>query len=135
MEPIERPEPYACGSDLFGKPTLLVDWLSGDDKQAAKRSQSAGEERHISWSELFLDLVFVAAIARLGESLRGDDDDPDFLPAFDWVVKFGVVFSVWGQSTYYATRFFVDDLFHKLYLATLMIGVTLLAVHSKVTTQ
>ena len=30
------------------------------------------QEREVSWSELYFDLVFVVGIARLGETLRED---------------------------------------------------------------
>ena len=46
---------------LCRRPTLLVDWLDGDAKRGVRKDE--GKERHISWSELFFDLIYVAGAA------------------------------------------------------------------------
>jgi low temperature requirement protein LtrA len=64
------------------------------------------EERHATWTELFFDLVFVAAIAALGAILRED-------PSLDGILRmaglFVPVWWVWIGFTLYADRFDSDD--------------------------
>lgn len=52
------------GCSITEPPVLLVDWLSSDDRTAAERAQEMGH-RHISWSELFFDLVRGTALPPL----------------------------------------------------------------------
>ena len=106
---------------------------------------------HGDMAQLFFDLIYVAAIARLGEDLRGDGDaTPLRLSAY--IVTFASLYSTWVHITQYATvrrmpvhalpcavhhgttpdvalcpqRWFNDDTFSKLWLASLMVGVTML---------
>ena len=108
---------------------------------------------------MFFDLIYVAAIARLGEDLRGDDDAVP-LPIGSYIVIFGSLYATWVHITYYATvcgwsglgvhcwchspcvrvplvativqKWFNDDLFSKIWLASLMVGVTLLCTRVRV---
>lgn len=102
----------------------------------------------------------MSAIARLGEDLRGDDDDADPLPMVDYLLLFFTLYQLWLHvqvrrthpsasprapvprtareprphacaPQYYTTRFFVDSLLNKVWLALLMVGVMVLAVHAK----
>ena len=69
------------------------------------------EDRHATWLELFLDLVFVVAIAELGASLAADVTLGGFLR---YLAFFLAVWWAWAGFTFYATRFDTDDLIYRL---------------------
>jgi low temperature requirement protein LtrA len=69
------------------------------------------EERHATWLELFLDLVFVVAIAELGANLAADPTPAGFLR---YLALFVPVIWAWAGFTFYATRFDTDDLVYRL---------------------
>ncbi len=73
--------------------------------------QAAEEERHATWLELFYDLVFVAAIAQLSNSLY---QDVSAVGISRYVLLFIPVWWAWVGHTFYLTRFDADDLYHRL---------------------
>merc|ERR1712166_94849 len=85
---------------------------------------SSEEERGMTWCELFFDLIFVTAIARLGEDLKESS-----ISISEYIAFFLVLWTLWTTSTLYATRFHSDDLSNKLYFALFMRGVGGLAMH------
>ena len=84
-------------------------------------------ERHVSWLELFYDLVYAAAIAQLGQNLSHDLSIQGFV---EYVILFIIVCWAWTGATFYATRFDVDDLVHRILVLLQMAGAVSLAVNS-----
>jgi low temperature requirement protein LtrA len=82
------------------------------------------EERHATWLELFLDLVFVVAIAELGTSLSHHVSARGFLI---YAGLFVPVIWAWAGFTFYATRFDTDDLVYRVFTFAGMFGVAALA--------
>jgi low temperature requirement protein LtrA len=66
----------------------------------------ADPSRKVTWLELFFDLIFVAAVAQVGEPLREDY-------TLDGIVRYGVLFVLiwwaWIGNSVFATRFSTDD--------------------------
>jgi len=69
------------------------------------------EERHATWLELFVDLVFVVAIAQLGTTFAHHVDLGGFLR---YLGLFVPVWWAWAGFTFYATRFDTDDLVYRV---------------------
>jgi low temperature requirement protein LtrA len=82
------------------------------------------EERHATWLELFLDLVFVVAIAELGTSLAHHVSVRGFLI---YLGLFVPIIWAWAGFTFYATRFDTDDLLYRVFTLLGMFGVAALA--------
>ena len=85
------------------------------------------KERDITWSELFFDLIFVVAIARLGENLREKVNESLTTTWYsglgDYSVYFVTLIHIWWNLAQYCTRYGTDDMYHKLFIPTLMMGV------------
>ncbi|BCY08311.1 low temperature requirement protein A [Actinoplanes sp. L3-i22] len=62
-------------------------------------SQTAAEERHATWLELFFDLVIVAAVAQLAHLLHAE---PDGRRLLIFAVLYYAMWSVWTGFTLYA---------------------------------
>jgi len=82
------------------------------------------EERHATWLELFVDLVFVVAIAELGTSFAHHADAGGLLR---YLGLFVPVWWAWAGLTFYATRFDTDDLVYRVFALLGMFGVAALA--------
>jgi low temperature requirement protein LtrA len=82
------------------------------------------EERHATWLELFLDLVFVVAIAELGTSFAHHVSVRGFLI---YLGLFVPIIWAWAGFTFYATRFDTDDLVYRVFTFVGMFGVAALA--------
>jgi low temperature requirement protein LtrA len=82
------------------------------------------EERHATWLELFFDLVFVVAVAELGQNLTNDPTLHGFLV---YVGLFIPVIWAWAGFTFYANRFDTDDLTYRLLILLAMFAVAALA--------
>ena len=82
------------------------------------------EERHATWLELFLDLVFVVAIAELGTSFAQHVSARGFLV---YLGLFVPIVWAWAGFTFYATRFDTDDLVYRVLTFLGMFGVAALA--------
>ena len=108
----ERPRPatYAPGG-----------WL----RPPRLRTLEHDGERHASWLELFFDLVFVVAIAKLSHELVLDHDLGGFLR---FLALFVPVFVAWQGFSFYADRFDSDDLPFRLALFAGMLAIATLAV-------
>jgi low temperature requirement protein LtrA len=81
-------------------------------------------ERRATWLEVFLDLVFVGAIAEVGLTLTRDPTAAGFAR---YLVLFLPVFWAWAGFTFYATRFDTDDLVYRLLTLLGMFAVAALA--------
>ena len=85
------------------------------------------EERHATWLELFFDLVFVVAVAELGQNLTHDPTLHGFL---GYVGLFIPVVWAWSGFTFYANRFDTDDLTYRLLILVAMFAVAALATNT-----
>jgi low temperature requirement protein LtrA len=88
------------------------------------RTLEADRERRATWLELFLDLVFVAAIAEVALTLG---DDPTAAGFGRYLALFVPIGWAWAGFTFYATRFDTDDLVYRLLTLLAMFGVAGLA--------
>jgi low temperature requirement protein LtrA len=88
-------------------------------------SGNADQERHATWTELFFDLVFVAAIASLGIVLRREPDLDGFLTMAGLFVP---VWWAWIGFTVYADRFDSDDAVFRLLMLAGMLASGALAI-------
>jgi low temperature requirement protein LtrA len=84
------------------------------------------EERHATWLELFYDLVFVVTISQLSHYLLHDVSFSNF---FGFLFLFIPVWWSWIGTTFFATRFYSDDLGHRLLLLLQMGGAGAMAVN------
>jgi low temperature requirement protein LtrA len=75
------------------------------------RTLEADEDRRATWLELFLDLVFVAAIAQVAATLSADPTAAGF---GRYLALFLPIAWAWAGFTFYATRFDTDDLVYRL---------------------
>ncbi len=91
-----------------------------------RSGQEAERERHVTWLELFYDLVFVAAVAQLARSLG---DDYSWLGILRFSVLFVPVWWAWVGHTFYLTRFDTEDVGHRLLTMAQMAATASLAVH------
>ena len=74
------------------------------------RTLETDEDRRATWLELFLDLVFVAAIAQVASTLSTDPTAAGF---GRFLVLYVPVGWAWAGFTFYATRFDTDDLVYR----------------------
>jgi low temperature requirement protein LtrA len=72
-------------------------------------------ERKVTWLELFYDLVYVAAIIQLGNTLSNDVSWGGFIR---FVALFIPIWWSWTGVTFYVNRFVVEDLVHRLLIFT-----------------
>ena len=87
---------------------------------------AADAERHVTWLELFYDLVFVVAVAQLAHELGGDLSARGLLA---FVALFVPVWWAWVGATVYATRFDTDDAVHRALTLLAMLAVGALAIN------
>jgi low temperature requirement protein LtrA len=85
------------------------------------------EERHATWLELFFDLVFVVAVAELGQNLTRDPTSHGFLL---YIALFIPLIWAWAGFTFYANRFDTDDLAYRLLSLLAMFAVAALATNT-----
>jgi low temperature requirement protein LtrA len=88
------------------------------------RTLGEDEPRHSTWLELFFDLVFVVAVAQLGQQLGHDISADGFLRFLAFSVP---VWWAWMGFTFYANRFDTDDVPYRLLVFAAMLGVAALA--------
>jgi low temperature requirement protein LtrA len=88
------------------------------------RGRGIDENRRATWLELFFDLVFVAAVGQLANSLAAEPTPARF---FEFLAVFVPVWWAWMGFTFYANRFDTDDLPYRLLLLCAMFGVAVLA--------
>ena len=82
------------------------------------------DQRRATWLELFFDLVFVAAVGQLANSLSAEPTPARF---FEFLGLFVAVWWAWMGFTFYANRFDTDDLPYRLLMLCAMFGVAVLA--------
>ena len=67
--------------------------------------------RRVTWMELFFDLIFVAAVAEVGEPLAKDYSPAGLLR---YAFLFVLIWWAWSGHTLYSTRFDHDDAVQRL---------------------
>ena len=96
-----------------------------DNNNQNKKNKNE-EERHATWLELFYDLVFVVTVSQLSHYLF---HDVSLLNFFGFLFLFIPVWWSWTGTTFFATRFYSDDLGHRLLLLLQMGGAGAMAVN------
>ena len=86
--------------------------------------ETEAEERTVTWTELFYDLVFVVAVAGLGHRLLEDSTLGGFL---SFTGLFVPLWWAWAGFTFYADRYDTDDLGQRLLAVAQMVAVALMA--------
>lgn len=84
------------------------------------------KERHATWLELFFDLVFIVIISQLSHFLLHEISLIRFL---EFLFLFIPVWWSWTGVTFYSTRFYSDDIEHRLLLLLQMGGAGAMAVN------
>ena len=84
------------------------------------------KERHATWLELFFDLVFVVIISQLSHFLLHEVSLLGFL---EFLFLFIPVWWSWIGTAFFATRFYTDDIGHRLLLLLQMGGAGAMAVN------
>src|SRR3954471_24157619 len=69
------------------------------------------KERRVTWTELFFDLIFVAAVAQVGTPLAHDYSPGGLLR---YAFLFVLIWWAWSGHTLYSTRFDHDDLVQRV---------------------
>lgn len=93
------------------------------------RSQGGHEAgRKVTWLELFFDLVFVAAVAQVGEPLL---HDYSIAGLGRFALLFVLIWWAWHGHTTYATRFDTDDVLHRALTLLQMFAAAAMAVNAK----
>jgi low temperature requirement protein LtrA len=87
-----------------------------------------GDAQKVGWLELFYDLVYVATIIALGNTLS---EDVTINGVLTFVALFVPIWWCWTGMAFYMTRFNLDDIGHRLLVFAQMfaIGVLALNVH------
>ena len=98
--------------------------LNKMDNNQDKKNKN--EERHATWLELFYDLVFVVTISQLSHYLLHEISLSNFL---GFLFLFIPVWWSWIGTTFFATRFYSDDLGHRLLLLLQMGGAGAMAIN------
>ena len=88
------------------------------------RTLETDQERRATWLELFLDLVFVAAVAEVASVLSADPTAAGFARFLALFLPIGWA---WAGFAFYATRFDTDDLVYRLLTLLGMFAVAALA--------
>jgi low temperature requirement protein LtrA len=82
------------------------------------------EERKVTWTELFYDLVFVVAVGGLGQRLL---EDSTWRGTLSFIGLFVPLWWAWAGFTFYADRYDTDDLGQRLLAVAQMVAVALMA--------
>ncbi|MFG1651735.1 low temperature requirement protein A [Micromonospora sp. NPDC049275] len=100
----------------------LPSWLAGRMglRQLVPRADEAGH-RHATWLELFLDIIFVYALAAVVARL-GNEPSPSPTAVLAVIGLFVVIQWAWLGQVYYDTRFDPDDAPHRLLVLVALIG-------------
>ena len=91
----------------------------------SKHAETFGSERKVTWLELFYDLVYVATLIQLGNSLSEDISWPGLLR---FAALFIPIWWSWTGITFYFNRFVVDDIWHRLLIFSQMFFVVILGI-------
>jgi low temperature requirement protein LtrA len=87
----------------------------------------ANPTRKVTWLELFFDLVFVAAVAQVGEPLQ---DDLSLAGIARFTVLFVLIWWAWIGASVFATRFDTDDWWQRMLTLFQMFAVAAMAANA-----
>lgn len=87
-----------------------------------------GASRRVSWLELFFDVIFVAAVAQIGNSLS---QDYSLAGLGRYTFMFLMIWWAWLGHTVYCTRFHTDDLLQRLLTFLQFFAVAIMAANAK----
>ena len=99
---------------LWRPPQLHTEWNAHNEA-----------ERKVTWLELFYDLVYVATLIQLGNTLSKDVSVIGFL---QFVALFVPIWWSWTGLTFYTNRFVVDDVVHRTLVFAQIIGIATMGV-------
>ncbi len=88
-------------------------------------SPTQGHEKKVGWLELFYDLIYVATFIQLGNALSHNLSIAGALTFAGLMVPLWIT---WNAYTFYANRFDVDDLIHRLLVFVQMFAIGGIAV-------
>jgi len=88
------------------------------------RTATEGGERSATWLELFYDLVFVVAVARLSIRLVNDTSWPGLA---SYLAYFVLLWWLWASHTFYADRYDTDDLVYRILAVGQMASIAIMA--------
>lgn len=91
----------------------------------SKYARIFGPERKVTWLELFYDLVYVATLIQLGNSLS---EDISWLGLLKYTALFIPIWWSWTGITFYFNRFVVDDVWHRLLIFIQMFFIVILGI-------
>jgi low temperature requirement protein LtrA len=86
------------------------------------------QDRRVTWTELFFDLVFVAAVSQVGAPLGREFG---FAELFRFTLLLLVIWWAWHGYALYATRFDVDDAIERATTLLQMIAVMFMAANAE----
>jgi len=98
--------------------------LSGVRPPRLRTAESEAAEHKVTWLELFYDLVFVVAVAQLGQRLFVNHG---WTGSLGYVGLFIPLWYAWAQFTFYADRYDTNDLGQRLLAVAQMMSITLMA--------
>ena len=98
--------------------------LSGLRPPRLRTAETEAEEHRVTWLELFYDLVFVVAVAQLGQRLLADHD---WRGSLSYIGLFLPLWYSWAQFTFYADRYDTNDLGQRLLAVAQMVSIALMA--------
>jgi low temperature requirement protein LtrA len=90
-----------------------------------KHTEIFGHDRKVAWLELFYDLVYVATLIQLGNSLSEDISWSGFLK---FAALFIPIWWSWTGITFYFNRFVVDDIWHRVLIFTQILFIAILGI-------
>jgi len=99
---------------------------NNNNNQDKNNMNTKNDERHATWLELFYDLVFVVTVSQLSHYLFNEVSLSNF---FGFLFLFIPVWWSWIGATFYSTRFYFDDVKHRLLLLLQMGGAGAMAVN------
>jgi low temperature requirement protein LtrA len=88
-------------------------------------SRRSPDQRTVDWLELFYDLIYVAALIELGQTLVGD---LSLRGIGRFVALFTLLWWAWVGTTFLMNRIDVDDLAHRWLMVSQMFAIGVLAV-------
>jgi low temperature requirement protein LtrA len=88
----------------------------------------ASTQRRVSWLELFFDVIFVAAVAQVGQPLS---HDYSLSGLARYALMFLMIWWAWLGHTVYCTRFHTDDLIQRLLTFLQFFAVAIMAANAR----
>uniref|UniRef100_U9T6P4 Uncharacterized protein n=2 Tax=Rhizophagus irregularis TaxID=588596 RepID=U9T6P4_RHIID len=92
-----------------------------------KNLHREAEERRVSFTELFWDLIFVAVIGNLGHDLVEDISGTNIER---FILTFYPIYKIWLDMTVYMNFYSTEDLFEKFFLLFEMMLVIIMGTHA-----